>query len=205
MRKEHFQGHVRLFKNPILEALTRTSPAITLMVYLPIISFFLYINFSFYPGWMKTTFLFVAGFFSWTLIEYMMHRFVFHFMSGSPLVKRIHYYIHGVHHQYPKSKDKLFMPPVPALMIVLILYGMFLFLLGKNVYAFLPGLLTGYLAYVFIHYAIHTIRPPHLFKKLWAHHYLHHYKHDGSCFGVSTTLWDRVFHTMPDHKSNHIK
>ncbi|MDQ3190202.1 MAG: sterol desaturase family protein [Bacteroidota bacterium] len=200
MEKENQPKTIRVFKNPLLEALTRTSPTITLLVYIPLVFFFSWLSYTVQIPLLKSVLLFLMGMFSWTLLEYLLHRFIFHFIRESETVKRLHYIMHGIHHHYPKSTDKLFMPPVPGLSLVGILYLVFNFFMGELVLAFLPGLITGYLIYVFMHYFIHTTRPPKFIKKLWIHHNLHHYKYNNLCFGVSTTLWDRVFRTMPPKK-----
>jgi sterol desaturase/sphingolipid hydroxylase (fatty acid hydroxylase superfamily) len=203
MENKQQQMKVRIFKNPVLEALTKTSPLITIVVYSQVILLLLYLNFINEVSLKHTIIYFFAGVLTWTFMEYVLHRFLFHFESDTKAGKRIHYILHGVHHTYPRQKDKLFMPPVPGLLMAALFYVLFGLLLGTFVHAFLPGLIAGYLCYVFIHYAIHTVRPPKLFKKLWSHHFLHHHRFSDKCFGVSTPLWDFVFGTMPPKKKNH--
>ncbi|NDC42453.1 MAG: fatty acid hydroxylase, partial [Chitinophagia bacterium] len=109
---------------------------------------------------------------------------------------RIIYTMHGVHHEYPR--DRLFMPPLPSILLASVLfYGMQL-PLGRFAYAFFPGFLLGYLAYGSMHYAIHAFAPPRWLKALWRNHHLHHYKHPDKGFGVSSVLWDIVFGTVPE-------
>ena len=200
MKNKKHQQYIRIFKNPVLEALTRTSPLVTILVYIPLILFLLWTSSGNQIPFTKTVLIFIAGVFFWTFVEYFLHRYIFHFYSESNIGKRLHYIIHGVHHNYPKSTDKLFMPPVAGLAMSGALYLILSSFLGKLTFVFLPGLITGYLIYVFLHYFIHTSRPPKMFRKLWIHHHLHHHKYPERCFGVSTHIWDRIFKTMPPER-----
>ncbi|MBL0181138.1 MAG: sterol desaturase family protein [Chitinophagaceae bacterium] len=203
--KIHNKGQARIFKNQYLEYLTKTHPLVIWGLYVPIIGFMLYyshalLNIS--VG--QTILLFFAGTLSWSLFEYTIHRFVFHYASENKRAMRIVYIIHGNHHEYPRDKERLFMPPVPSLLIsstlFVIMYGA-ASLIGLPVYtfAFFPGFVLGYLMYGTMHYAIHAWNPPFKWMKpLWRNHHLHHYKNVELGFGVSSTLWDHVFGTMFD-------
>ena len=109
--------------------------------------------------------------------------------------------MHGNHHEYPRDKERLFMPPVPSIIIASALFGIFYFigyLMGFRAFAFtfFPGFILGYLLYGSMHYAIHAWSPPFKWMKgLWRNHHLHHYKNEEHGFGVSSTLWDHVFGT----------
>jgi sterol desaturase/sphingolipid hydroxylase (fatty acid hydroxylase superfamily) len=205
--KIHNKGQARLFKNQYLEYLTKTHPLVIWGMYLPMQAFMLYFSvtkLSFTV--LETTLVFMAGMFSWSLFEYTIHRFVFHFFAESERARKIVYVIHGNHHEYPRDKERLFMPPVPSLLLAVIVFStMYLFahLVGESVYvfAFFPGFLMGYLIYGSMHYAIHAWNPPFKWMKpLWRNHHLHHYKNVELGFGVSSTLWDHVFGTMFDLK-----
>lgn len=201
MEKIDNKSQGQIFRNPYLEALTKTSPMITLITYGSIVMVLLFINFRMgYSNMTEAILFYCAGIFSWTLVEYSLHRYIFHFISDSQVVQRFHFMIHGVHHQYPRDHERLFMPPVPGILIASILFLLFKLILGSFVFSFLPGLVTGYMIYTFMHYSMHKIKPPKFLKGLWAHHALHHYKYPEKAFGVSTLLWDRVFGTMPPKK-----
>ena len=146
--------------------------------------------------------LFVFALFFWTFAEYMLHRYLFHWISDNKYVKRFHFVMHGSHHLYPRDKERLLMPPVPGLIMAsalfLIFFSIFsLFDMGRYTWAFFPGFFLGYLLYSFVHRATHVAKPPKRFKHIWKHHSLHHFKYPDRAFGVSTTFWDRVFGTMP--------
>jgi 4-hydroxysphinganine ceramide fatty acyl 2-hydroxylase len=198
--KIHNKGQARLFKSQYVEMLTKTHPLVIWGMYLPLISYLVlrsYEKLQFSPIYI--TGIFLAGMLSWTFFEYLMHRFAFHFIADNPRIQRFIYVLHGNHHEYPRDKERLFMPPVPSLIIASMFFSLFYSLLGNNVFMFFPGFIFGYLMYGTMHFAIHAWNPPYKWMKpLWRNHHLHHYKNEHQGFGVSTTLWDRIFGTMFD-------
>jgi len=205
--KIHNKGQARLFKNPYLEHLTKTHPLVIWGMYLPLIGFLLYYSYAHLNFSLFTVILtFFSGMFFWSFFEYLIHRFAFHFAAKSERATKVVYLIHGNHHEYPKDKERLFMPPVPSLLLATVVFtSMYLMAnlagLKEFVFAFFPGFLLGYLIYGTMHYAIHAWNPPFKWmKQLWRNHHLHHYKEQEKGFGVSSTLWDHVFGTMFDLK-----
>jgi sterol desaturase/sphingolipid hydroxylase (fatty acid hydroxylase superfamily) len=200
--KIHNKGQARIFRNQYLEMLTKTHPLVIWGMYLPVILLLLYYSYT----KLTITFsyiilVFSAGILSWTLFEYLMHRYVFHYVAHSPRAQRIVYIIHANHHEYPRDRERLFMPPAPSFIIASVIFTLQYLLLGSNVFMFFPGFLLGYLMYGTMHYAIHAWNPPFRWMKpLWRNHHLHHYKEQEKGFGVSTTIWDRIFGTMFDLK-----
>ncbi len=192
------KGQARLFRNDFLEMMTKTHPLVVYAMYFPVIFFMLrYGAFTkAISGWREAG-IFLSGLLSWTLFEYIVHRYLFHIIAESPRAKRLVYTMHGVHHEYPRDKDRLFMPPVPSIIIACIIFYSFYGLMGWYAVAFFPGFLFGYIMYGSMHYAIHAFAPPRFLKALWRNHHLHHYKHPDKGFGVSSTLWDVVFRTVP--------
>lgn len=201
-KKIHNKGQARLFQNQYLEYLTKTHPLIIWGMYTPVFIFLPYycINTLGFSG-LKTAGLFLLGMFVWSLTEYIMHRFVFHHHAESDWGKRISYVMHGNHHEFPRDKERLFMPPVPSIILASAFFGTFYLIMGQNAFSFFPGFMLGYLLYGTMHYAIHAWNPPFKWMKgLWRNHHLHHYKDTDMGFGVSNTLWDHVFGTMFDLK-----
>lgn len=194
------KGQARLFESQYLEVLTKTHPLIIWGMYLPVIGYMLYYSYtSLAYGMGQVAAVFIGGLFFWTLFEYIMHRFIFHMVTEDPKMRRFVYVLHGNHHEYPRDKQRLFMPPVPSLIISSILFSLQYLLIGKAAFMFFPGFILGYLVYGSMHYAIHAWNPPFKFMKpLWRNHHLHHYKNDDKGFGVSTAFWDRVFGTFFD-------
>ena len=131
-----------------------------------------------------------AGVIGWTLIEYWLHRALFH---HAPILARIH----ERHHRSPH--DLIGTPGWASVLIALIAvaspsWAALGFDLGTAATA---GLVTGYLCYVFVHYATHHWRPrrdSYLYRARLRHARHHHLSHDGN-FGVTTGLWDWVFGT----------
>lgn len=191
------KGNAQLFKNRYLEYLTKTHPFVIWGMYLPVVIYFPYyasLKMG-YEVW-KIMLVFSAGMFFWTFFEYIMHRFVFHWVGENGKAQRIVYVMHGNHHEFPRDRERLFMPPIPSLIISSLVFLIVYLAMGKIAFVFFPGFILGYLLYGSIHYAIHAWKPPFKWlKPLWQNHYLHHYKNDNKGFGVSTTFWDKILGT----------
>jgi sterol desaturase/sphingolipid hydroxylase (fatty acid hydroxylase superfamily) len=200
--KIHNKGQAQLFKNQYLEMMTKTHPLVIWGMYLPVvIGFPLYAVNRFGFDGFRITLIFIIGMLFWTLFEYIMHRYIFHWVAESERAKKIVYVMHGNHHHFPRDRERLFMPPVPSLILAAIIFLSLYLIIGQNVFVFFPGFLLGYLMYGSMHFAIHAWNPPFKWMKpLWRNHHLHHYKDEHKGFGVSTTIWDRVFGTMFDLK-----
>lgn len=200
--KIYNKGQAQLFKNQYLEFLTKTHPLVIWGMYLPILVLLPYYSLQVlhFKG-VSVFLLLMGGVFFWSFTEYLLHRFAFHYHAENEFGKKIHYVLHGNHHEYPRDKERLFMPAAPSLIIASVLFLLMYLVLGKNVFPFFPGFMFGYLIYGSMHYAIHAWNPPFKWMKgLWRNHHLHHYKNDERGFGVSSTLWDHVFGTMFDLK-----
>lgn len=200
--KIHNKGQAQLFRNQYLEFLTKTHPLVIWGMYTPVLIGLPYYSIKSLgmPG-MKVFLIYLAGIFFWSFTEYILHRFVFHYHPGSKTGMRINYVLHGNHHEYPRDKERLFMPAVPSLILASLFFLTFYLVLGKYAFPFFPGFMIGYLIYGSMHYAIHAWNPPFKWMKgLWRNHHLHHYKENDMGFGVSSTLWDHVFGTMFDLK-----
>jgi sterol desaturase/sphingolipid hydroxylase (fatty acid hydroxylase superfamily) len=193
------RGTGQLFNNPVLERLTKTHIALPLSLFTIISAGLMYFGFdnrAITP--ISGVMLFILGFMTFTLVEYIMHRFVFHLSPKNEKQEKFAYKVHGVHHHYPKDKDRLAMPIPLSLTLSTGFFFLFKFLMGVKVFGFLPGFLMGYAAYLGVHYAVHAFRPPKNFLKiLWIHHGIHHYKDPENAFGVSSPFWDLIFGTMP--------
>ncbi|WP_126972436.1 sterol desaturase family protein [Gynurincola endophyticus] len=198
--KIHNKGQARLFNNPYLEMLTKTHPLVIWGMYLPLIIYLPYYSHNTLGYPVKTVaIIFIASIFAWSLFEYFAHRFLFHWVTDSPKMKKIVYTMHGNHHHYPRDRQRLFMPPVPSIILAALIFGAQYLIMSNYAFMFFPGFILGYLMYGTMHYAIHAWNPPFKWMKpLWRNHHLHHYKDEDKGFGVSTTFWDRIFGTMFD-------
>lgn len=192
------KGQARLFKNDFLEMCTKTHPWVIYSMYFPIIFLLLYLGYA-YKGLSlgREVLLFIGGALFWSLFEYIMHRYVFHMIVESPQAQKFVYTMHGVHHEYPRDKERLFMPPIPSLIIATVIFSLMYLIMGNNALAFFPGFLFGYIMYGSMHFAIHAFAPPKWLKALWRNHHLHHYKYPEKGFGVSSVIWDVIFRTVP--------
>lgn len=197
--KPHAKGSKQLFKNKLMERLTRTHIAVPLVIFSIISTSLMIYGFQqSYITALSAPLLFISGFMSFTLIEYVMHRFVFHLNPKTEKQEKFAYAVHGVHHDYPKDKDRLAMPIPLSLTLSTGFFFLFQLFMGINVFGFLPGFLMGYASYLWVHYMVHAFQPPKNFWKiLWVHHGIHHYKDPGNAFGVSSPFWDMIFRTMP--------
>ena len=91
--------------------------------------------------------VFAIGGFFWTFFEYIMHRWAFHMVAESPRAQKIIYVMHGNHHHFPRDKERLFMPPVPSLIISSVLFLLMFLCMGEVCICVLPGFILGYLMY----------------------------------------------------------
>ncbi|MBX9783289.1 MAG: sterol desaturase family protein [Chitinophagaceae bacterium] len=201
--KIHNKGQAQLFRNRYLEMLTKTHPLVIWGMYLPvIIGFPWYAKNKFEFGAVTVAAVFIAGMLFWSFFEYIMHRFIFHMIAESERAQKFIYILHGNHHHYPRDRERLFMPPVPSIIISSVIFFAMYALMRSYAFLFFPGFMLGYLMYGTMHYAIHARNPPFKWMKpLWRNHHLHHYKNEHHGFGVSSTLWDHVFGTMFDLKN----
>ncbi len=194
-------GQGKIFDNPFLEKLTRTHALFPITIFYSIAAVLLILDVV--NVWQmpeEMVLVFFGGLLFWTLFEYLAHRFVFHMDTTTRLRERIQYTFHGVHHEYPRDKQRLAMPPVLSVVLAGVLVAFFRIIIGVPGYAFAAGFLAGYASYLLIHYSIHSRIPPKNFLgKLWMHHSIHHYKDNTVAFGVSSPLWDVILGTMP-HK-----
>lgn len=197
-RPDNF-GSAVLFESPILERISRTHISIPIIMFLGLsgISFFYAVtstDISLGIGFL----VLVAGYFVFTFVEYMMHKHFFHMEPDTPVKDKLQYSVHGVHHDYPRDKDRLAMPPFVSAAYAAIFYLVFRLIMGDYALYFLPGFLSGYASYLGVHYIVHAFSPPKNFLKvLWVNHAIHHYKDPDMAFGVSTPLWDIIFGTNP--------
>lgn len=149
---------------------------------LTLVSAVLSIMYGFTPHWFA---LCAAGILAWTLYEYLIHRFVTHKLWVFKVV-------HDIHHDH--QREFIGTPPVMTLTIYAVLWW---FLGIGNSSAFMVGFSAGYVWYSTLHTLFHYARIEHgswLFG-LKRHHALHHAFYNVN-YGVSTSLWDRVFRTM---------
>lgn len=191
-----------MFENNTLEHFSRIHPATPFVVWVPVAIFFFARSMTRHGLSVgQAVGMLFAGLFLWTFAEYILHRYVFHWTGQSKAAARVHFLLHGVHHDFPSDKDRLVMPLLTSTPLAFLFYGLFTLALGHFGVALFSGFVIGYLVYDGTHYAVHHFKQTtRLGKFLRKHHMLHHHAdHDGG-FGVSSPLWDYVFSTLPQAK-----
>jgi len=189
----------RMFESDFFEWFSRIHPATPFAVWIPIMGAMLWRTYERHAlGGAEVAGLFVAGVLAWSLTEYVLHRYVFHWINDTAFGKRVHFLLHGVHHDFPNDKDRLVMPLGASLPLGVVIYAIYYFTLGQTLgepmYA---GMALGYMAYDGTHYAVHHFKQrTRIGRWLRRHHMLHHHADHSGGFGVSSPLWDLVFRTM---------
>jgi sterol desaturase/sphingolipid hydroxylase (fatty acid hydroxylase superfamily) len=199
------QEPVRLFRSDLLEFFTHIHPLFVLIVWAPV-AFYFFIRAiagsasGSFPTYIPLGFL--IGILFWTLVEYLAHRFVFHYRPRSPRQERLIFLFHGIHHYQPHVKTRLVMPPAVSIPLALPFYALFHLVfhtildVPNWIDATFSGFVTGYLAYDMLHYATHHSRMRfRLLKFLKRYHMIHHFQTPDGYFGVTSPLWDIVFRT----------
>jgi sterol desaturase/sphingolipid hydroxylase (fatty acid hydroxylase superfamily) len=202
----HDETPVRLFKSDFLEFFTHISPITVIVIWLPIAIYFTWTavsNLQGQSGWFIPVGILI-GLFLWTISEYLLHRFLFHFKPRTPRQERLAFLFHGVHHAQPQEKSRLVMPIALSIPLAAVFYFAFVLIIGRMfaspnwVGPLFTGFLVGYLIYDLTHYATHHFPMRSGYAKyIKRYHMQHHYKTPNARFGVSSPIWDYVFKTMP--------
>lgn len=195
---------IRLFKSDFLEFFTHISPFAVLVIWLPVVGYFIFLSLSGQLSIFQLLIGMLIGLFLWTLAEYVLHRFLFHFPPKNNWQKRLSFLFHGIHHEQPRVKTRLVMPPAVSIPLALIFYG--LFVLIFSVILQLPlwvspvfaGFILGYVFYDMAHYSTHHLpMRKGYFRMVRQQHMHHHFQTPNQRFGVTSPLWDYIFGTMP--------
>jgi len=190
----------RMFDTPLIEFFSRINPLSPFAFWVPTLGFFA--GYVLHKGMSPLVFagLVFAGWLAWSLFEYLLHRYVFHYIKPRPWQRRFHFIAHGMHHDFPQDAARLVMP-----LGVSIPLGLFFFLFADLVFdrsvalASLVGFGGGYLLYDGIHYFTHHLKArTRLGKYLKKFHMVHHHAGIDGLWGVSQPLWDFVFQSYED-------
>lgn len=186
----------RMFQSDLIDLFSRVPWWAVPAIYVPLIAGLGAIGLARVPL-LPAVGLAALGLFLWTLVEYWLHRTLFHWVPATSWGPRMHFYLHGVHHDWVNDRYRLVMPPAASLALGVVFFGLWWLVLGPaRVFPFFAGHVAGYLLYDMTHYAVHHLKTRNkVFARLRAHHMNHHHNKDGRKFGVSTTLWDHVFGT----------
>ena len=188
-----------LFKSRFLDFFSRIHPAVPAVIYVPVIVALVVLGARDGQGALAIIGLTLAGLLLWTLTEYWLHRKLFHWDPDHPIGHRLHFIIHGVHHDHPNDRMRLVMPPGASIPLAALFFGLFWVIFGlPTAYPMFAGFLIGYLTYDYMHYYLHHFVPKSKRgKALREQHMRHHFQDHRYGFGVSSPLWDIVFRTLP--------
>lgn len=185
----------RMFDTELFERFSRAHPATPALVYGPMA-----VGAIVYASHRGQSIRAIAvavllGYIAWTFAEYWLHRLVFHLRVIGPKTARVHFLLHGVHHEYPWDFSRLVMPLGASAGLCVLTYGIFRLLFGPvQMWAPLAGFLLGYIFYDTVHWYVHARKPKNGFLGwLRREHFLHHFSNTESRYGVSCPWLDILF------------
>ncbi|MQL75545.1 hypothetical protein Taro_007932 [Colocasia esculenta] len=189
----------RFFENSFFEHLTRTVWWVIPLVWLPVVCWFVSRSIMMGRTLPQVAILVVCGIFVWSLMEYGLHRFLFHIKTSSYWGNTVHYLLHGCHHKHPMDALRLVFPPAATAILCIPFWGLFnIVATPPTASALFGGGLLGYVIYDCIHYYLHHGRPSKdPVRNLKRFHLNHHFRIQNKAFGITSTLWDRIFGTLP--------
>jgi dihydroceramide fatty acyl 2-hydroxylase len=195
-RSDVLRASPPMFQSRALDALSRVHPSVPAAIFLPLIAGLAAWSVS-GSSVVHTLLLAAAGYALWTLFEYWLHRIVFHFEPEDGVGARIHWIIHGVHHDHPNDPMRLVMPPAVSVPLGAAVLGVFYLCFGGHTAAGLgAGFFSGYLIYDMTHYYLHHFVPRGRFGRMLRERHMRHHFQDDTCgFGISAPYWDEVFRT----------
>ncbi|KEH37077.1 fatty acid 2-hydroxylase-like protein [Medicago truncatula] len=194
----------RFFQNEVLESLTLTVWWAIPVIWLPVVCWFVYNSIQMGLSCPHIALMVVLGIFVWTLLEYTLHRFLFHIKTKTYWGNTIHYLLHGCHHKHPMDGLRLVFPPTATAILLFPFWNAVkLFSTPSTTPALFGGGLLGYVIYDCTHYYLHHGQPktehPRNLKK---YHLNHHFRIQDKGFGITSSLWDKVFGTLPSSKAD---
>lgn len=194
-KKNKSYQHVRYFNNPILDKLSHTSLSTVILIYTPIVLYFLSKSFTHFNVFIILLAM-ILGLFIWSFTEYCTHRFAFHFKVKNSRLKYLHAIFHLAHHEQLQDSSKYQALIILTLPISVLYYYLFKFLFAALSAPIFAGFILGYIIYEIVHFSTHQFKmQSKITKSLKQHHMRHHYFNDTKNFGVTSPLWDYVFHT----------
>eukprot|EP00296_Roombia_truncata_P007903 JP446362.1.p2 GENE.JP446362.1~~JP446362.1.p2 ORF type:complete len:346 (-),score=111.22 JP446362.1:132-1145(-) len=191
----------RFFENPVLEFLSRTPWYVVPLFWMPVIALMEYYSTILGLTPVEAFCHYIFGVVFWTVLEYTLHRFLFHLdhrVQFSPIAITAHFLLHGCHHLLPMDKMRLVFPPAAAAIIATPVFFFFrIFFDHTHAISVLGGGIQGYVFYDMMHYYLHHAKPwGSYLQELKTYHLNHHYKNHNLGYGISSKFWDHVFGTV---------
>ncbi len=198
-RSERLSASPPLFKSEFLNFFSRVHPAVPALIFIPVIVAMEWLGADRgYAAW-QLLLLSLAGIGVWTLTEYWLHRLVFHWEPDNAFGRRMHFIIHGIHHDHPNDRMRLVMPPSVSIPLA----ALFFLAFRDAAFPIFGGFILGYLGYDYTHYYVHHFVPKSTMgKRLREQHMRHHFQDHRFGYGVSSPLWDVVFGTLPKQRNH---
>src|ERR1700722_12438378 len=128
-RSDVLRASPPMFESRVLDALSRVHPAVPILIFLPAIVLMAAWSLS-EISVLGTAGLVLSGYATWTLFEYWLHRLVFHFEPADGIGARLHWIIHGVHHDHPNDPLRLVMPPAVSVPLGAVVFGILYLIFG---------------------------------------------------------------------------
>jgi sterol desaturase/sphingolipid hydroxylase (fatty acid hydroxylase superfamily) len=194
----------RMFESDLIERFSRIPPWQPPVLYVPVIVVLTVLGLRAgdvaLPAFLA---LFLGGWLLWSLLEYGLHRYLFHYRPRTVVGRRLFWIMHGVHHDWPDDALRLVFPPAISLPLAVVFWWVFTAMASASPrypslrYPLMAGFVSGYLAYDMLHYWVHHARPQNSIGRQLRRHHMAHHGDDRRGFGVSSPLWDRVFGSAP--------
>jgi 4-hydroxysphinganine ceramide fatty acyl 2-hydroxylase len=201
-RPRHYRGgdSAPLFGN-FLEPLSKTAWWVVPMIWLPLVAYGAFCGYRGLSTSQECVLYWCLGIFVWTLLEYTLHRCLFHvdkYLPDNRVGITAHFLLHGIHHYLPMDKYRLVMPPVLFVALASPFYKLTYLIFAYNEFAAIEvfsGGIFGYICYDMTHYFLHHRNLPSYYKELKKYHLQHHFADYENGFGVTSRFWDRIFGT----------
>lgn len=205
-RPRHYRGgeSAPLFGN-FLEPLSKTAWWVVPTIWLPPVAYGTYYGFNGLSTTAEGVAYWCLGLFLWTLVEYILHRCLFHiekYLPDNRVGIMAHFLLHGIHHYLPMDRYRLVMPPTLFLVLATPFYKLAHVIFAYNEFAAIQvfsGGIFGYICYDLTHYFLHHRNLPSYYRELKKYHLQHHFADYENGFGVTSRFWDRVFGTQLEY------
>ncbi len=189
----------RMFESDFFEFFSKVHPLTPFVLYIP--AGLAILGYALATGVTSVTWaaaMLPVGWFAWQIMEYTLHKYLFHWEGNTPFTRRMHHILHGYHHKYPDDEARLVMPIGASLpVIALIAALLWLVRAPELTVPFWAGMLFGYLWYDFTHWSTHFRKPMTEWgKRMRSHHMAHHFAVPDKNFGISHMWLDRLLGSL---------
>lgn len=191
---------IQVFKNPRVEWFAQAHPITPGIWFGWIVLYGLWAGAAAFGWWVIP--LFLGGFFITTFIEYLLHRWLFHFVPKTQKQRLQVFLLHGYHHEFMNDPMRLVLPPIGIWPVAIIFAVVWYFVFGAYWLPIYAGTAAGYIAYDWTHYYTHYFNPRGgIGRWLKRYHMLHHHDSPNHRYGITSPFWDLVFGTyLPMNK-----